>query len=310
MAKGKKLKGRVIANHGTRLLVRNEAGELHRCVALKKVGLAVTGDLVEWQQETNGDGKVLCILRRQSLLQRPDRRGKLKPLAANLTRLAIVSAIPPAIDTLLVDQYTVAAELAGIEPLIVINKSDLLDATQRAGLEKMLDAYRRIGYQTLFIHSLSESGVATLLDSICDQVSMLTGQSGVGKSSIVSRLFPDLDIRIGALSEASGSGAHTTTVTNWYDLHCGGALIDSPGVRQFSLEHLSQADLATGFREIRQTSANCKFNNCTHTHEPQCAVIAAVADGGISRQRYHNYRKLVDTANASAAGCIRNDKPF
>ncbi len=284
--------GRVIANYGTRVLVR-EGKNLRRCAVLRKLGLVVTGDIVDCQEQNCGDDKVIYLHPRHSLLQRPDRRGKLKPVAANLSRLLIVSAIKPGIDTLLIDQYAAAAELASIKPLIVINKSDLLDDQTRQSVEAILSDYRRIAYSTVFIHAHSPEGVLPLVELIKQQISILVGQSGVGKSSIVKQLFPDLDIQIGALSEAGGSGAHTTTLTSWYDLDRGGALIDSPGVRQFSLDYLSQADLAQGFREINSASAGCKFNNCTHLHEPDCTVLEQVKRDQISRRRYENYQKLV-----------------
>ncbi len=284
---------RVIANYGARLLIKDDTNTLKRCVALKKLGLCVTGDMVEWAPEKTGDHRVTKILPRTSLLQRPDRTGKLKPIAANLTHLLIVAAVKPGVEALLIDQYAAAAELAGIEPLIVINKSDLLNDEERRSLESLLSVYAALDYETVFINTQDEFGIKPLSDKIGNKISMLVGQSGVGKSSIVSKLFPDLDIQVGALSEASGSGSHTTTVSSWYELEDDGALIDSPGVRQFSLEHFSQKDLALGFREITETAADCKYNNCTHLHEPQCAVRNAVGSGTIDSARFANYRKLV-----------------
>jgi len=289
--------GRVIANHGARLLVRDAEGHIHRCVALKKLGLVVTGDAVEWQPQASGDARVTQLLPRQSLLQRPDRREKLKPVAANLTRLVIVSAPEPGIDTLLIDQYIAAAEHANIEALIAVNKHDLLDAAQQDDVDALLNVYRSIGYETQCVSARSTSALAPLADTLSNHISILVGQSGVGKSSIVQQLFPDLDIQIGALSAASGSGAHTTTVTSWYDLPSGGALIDSPGVRQFAIDYLGPAELAVGFREIRETAVGCRFNNCTHLHEPNCAVRAAVDAKHISAERYANYCKLMRELN-------------
>lgn len=292
MTEVKSRPGRVVANYGARLLVRDDNGHLHRCAALRKLGLIVSGDLVEWQPQTSGDARVTSVFPRQTLLQRPDRRGQLKPVAANLNQLVIVSAVKPGVETLLVDQYAAAAELADIEPVIVVNKADLLDVAARHDLQGMLDVYAEIGYRTAMIDCKSEEGILPLQRLLRDRISMLVGQSGVGKSSIVQKLFPDLEIQVGALSEASGAGAHTTTVTSWYDLPGGGALIDSPGVRQFSLEHLTQQDLASGFRDIREVAEDCRFHNCTHLHEPGCAVTSAVTDGKLAAWRYHDYRKL------------------
>jgi len=284
--------GRVVANFGARLLVQDDNAGLQRCAALKKLGLVVTGDLVDWHHEATGDAKVVSVHKRQSLLERPDRRGQSKAIAANLTRLVVVAAIKPGIETLLIDQYSAAAELAGIPPIIVVNKSDLLNPQERTELLSLLELYHRIGYETALVHTQSVDGIDPLRNKLKGQVSMLVGQSGVGKSSIVNQIFPDLDVRVGALSQATGSGSHTTTVSNWYDLPDSGALIDSPGVRQFSLDHFKQKELAHSFVEIQRTSSLCKFNNCTHLHEPQCAVIKAVNEGVIAQHRYNNYKKL------------------
>ncbi len=284
---------RVVANFGARLLVRDQQGELQHCVALKKLGLIVTGDLVDWRREASGAARVTYLHPRSSLLERLDQRGKRKPVAANLTRLIVVGAIKPGVETLLIDQYCAAAELADITPIVVINKSDLLDMHSFPKQQRILKTYQKIGYEVALINTHDRNGILPLLKHLNGRVSMLTGQSGVGKSSIINRIFPDLNVRIGALSEASGSGAHTTTVSNWYDFGHNGALIDSPGVRQFSLEHLSQEELGKGFVEIKEASVRCKFNNCTHLHEPRCEVAHLVQQGLIASDRYKNYKKLM-----------------
>lgn len=216
----------------------------------------------------------------------------MKPLAANLTRMVVVSAIIPTHDTLLIDQFCVVAETAGIKPVLVINKSDLADESTLAEAHALMAVYEQIGYDTAIINTRSEAGIAPLLALLQDQTSVLVGQSGVGKSSIVQALLPDLDVRIGAISEATELGSHTTTVSFRYELATGGVLIDSPGVRQFPVEHLSAEDLAGGYREIAQAADHCKFNDCKHHVEPDCEVKRALDDGRIAAFRYQNYRKL------------------
>ncbi len=216
----------------------------------------------------------------------------MKPLAANLTRMVVVSAIIPVHDTLLMDQFCVVAELAGIEPVLVVNKSDLADDNTLTAAQDLMAAYQQIGYDTAIINTASAAGIAPLLTLLQDQTSVLVGQSGVGKSSIVKALLPDLDVRVGAISEATGIGSHTTTVSFRYELDTGGVLIDSPGVRQFPVGHLSAEALASGYREITQAAEHCKFNDCKHQVEPACGVKDALEKGDIAAFRYRNYCKL------------------
>ena len=219
-------------------------------------------------------------------------RGVVRPLAANLTHLAIVSADPPGIDTLLVDQLCVAAELAGVSAIVVINKADRLDQAGRRECDELLAVYRQVGYPSVLVDTRSDRALQPLLDELSARTVVLVGASGVGKSSIVQRLLPDLDVRTGAISEATGFGAHTTSVTFWYDLSQGAAIIDSPGVRQFSVEHVTPANVRYGYRELSEAAAGCRFNNCAHDVEPGCAVKVAVEAGEIASWRYANYRKL------------------
>jgi len=130
---------------------------------------------------------------------------------------------------------------------------------------------------------------------LADEASILVGQSGVGKSSILNSVLPTVDVKTGGLSDISGLGKHTTTVTNWYDLPHGGAIIDSPGVRQFALEHLEQIDIQSGFKEIASFAMTCKFNDCSHVHEPNCAVLEAMEDGSIDVTRYEHFRALLQS---------------
>ncbi len=290
----------VVANFGAAVAVLDVTQQVVvRAVPLSKIAQLVAGDCVQCEREAGGTWRVVKLLPRTTVLQRPDRRGHAKPLAANLTHLAIVSASPPGIDTLLIDQFCVAAELAGINPMVLVNKADLLNSKARADCESWLMVYQNLGYPAVMIDTKFDAALAPLRAELANRTVALVGASGVGKSSIVKRLLPDLDVRIGAISTATGLGAHTTTVTYWYELADGCAIIDSPGVRQFSVAHLSSSDVRAGYLDIAAAAQNCRFSNCTHLVEPSCAVRDAVDSKDIAAWRFDNYRKLavVDSAN-------------
>jgi len=243
--------------------------------------------------EEGGSLRVVELLERSSVLARVDRRGQDKPLAANASHMVIVSASPPGIDTLLIDQFCIAAELAGIGAIIVINKSDLLDEQQLVDSEEVLSVYRRIGYPALLIDTKSPGKLAPLEAELSGKTVVLVGASGVGKSSIVQSLLPDIEVRVGAISAATGLGAHTTSVTFWYEIEHGASIIDSPGVRQYSVDHLSPENMRMGYRDLLNMAQHCKFADCSHRVEPGCAVQTALDKGEIARWRYDNYSKLI-----------------
>lgn len=291
---------RVLANFGATVAVQPQdqrhPDSIRQAVTLSRIPLLVAGDRVHCEEQA-GSLRVIEMLDRFSVLQRPDRRGQLKPLAANLTHLAIVSASPPGMDTLLIDQFCLAAELAGIEPLILINKADLLDEDALHTARALCHVYSGMGYPCVQTDTRSASGIQRLGEALAGRVVALAGASGVGKSSIVKALLPDIDIRVGAVSPSTGLGAHTTTVALWYHLPGEGALVDSPGVRQFSVSHLSPEAVRSGYRDIASLAVDCRFNNCTHCVEPGCAVRDALAAGELSDWRYANYRQLIGEGN-------------
>ncbi|MDX5333480.1 MAG: small ribosomal subunit biogenesis GTPase RsgA [Gammaproteobacteria bacterium] len=288
--------GRVITRYGADMIVEDEDGQTHRCTTRRKLQDAVCGDYVQWQAEQTGNAVVVAIEKRQNVLTRPDLRGRPKPIAANIDQLAIVSAHLPAPNWEMVDRYLVAAELLPADALIVLNKCDLADTHPVD--ETILAEYRELGYQVLEVSSTREHGLDGLLAALKGKTSILVGLSGVGKSSLIKNLLPAQDIRIGEISDYSSKGKHTTTSATLYHLPDGGDLIDSPGVRDFTLGTVTPTELARGFREIADRAGECRFHNCTHVVEPGCAVKAAVEDGGISRRRYTNYRNILAAVNA------------
>lgn len=286
---------RVIANFGATVAVESEEDGsrlVEKAVPMRNLPLLVAGDRVRCVREGTAY-RVTELLERSSVLERADFRGQSKPLAANLTHLAIVSANEPGIDSLLIDQFCVAASRAGISAIIVINKSDRLDAQEREAALAMLAVYRKVGYPGVLVDTKTDGALEPLRDEMAGRAVTLVGASGVGKSSIVQCLLPDQEVRIGALSKATGFGSHTTSVTFWYELANGAAIVDSPGVRQYSVAHLSPEHVRTGYPELLEASQGCRFGNCTHTVEPRCAVKEALDEGQIARWRFDNYLKLI-----------------
>ena len=188
-----------------------------------------------------------------------------------------------------------AAANIGAEIAVIINKTDLLDETTAPVAEAIETLYKRLGYRVARCCVKKVQGLNAIKSLLGNQISILVGQSGVGKSSILNALLPQHNIKTGGLSDNSGLGRHTTTVTNWYDLPDNGAIIDSPGVRQFSLEHLDSVDIQAGFKEIAEHAMSCKFNDCTHQHEPACSVLAAVASGKVDTDRFNHFKQLLVT---------------
>jgi len=285
--------GLVIVNYSKHQLVEDAAGGLHRCVARRGLQQIVCGDHVEWLPTGDGTGVIETILPRRSVLLRAAGNNVQRPLVANIDQVIIEAALEPPLDSFLIDKYTVAAELASTEPLIVINKADLLQPEERGRVEQLMHEYQVIGYNTLLTSTLHNTGIEAFTKCLAGKTSILVGQSGVGKSSLIKRLLPDHDITVGKLSAASGFGKHTTTATTLYHLPHGGMLIDSPGVRDFRLGTVPPAELAQGFREFQPYLGHCKFNDCRHLTEPGCAVNAAVAGGQISARRMESYRRLL-----------------
>jgi len=283
----------VIVNYGRQTLVEDSSGNLIRCVARRGLEQLVCGDEVEWLPTGNQEGVVESLAPRRSVLNRADSGNKLRPLVANIDQLIIEAAQEPALDCFLLDKYLIAAELAHTGALIVINKSDLLAPEERSDIEAQLGDYLALGYGVLFTSALRNTGIEAFADCLAGKTSILVGQSGVGKSSLIKRLLPDREITVGRLSAASGLGRHTTTATTLYHLPCGGRLIDSPGVRDFRLGEVSAAELGSGFREFRPYLGQCRFNDCRHVSEPGCAVLAALAAGQISARRMESYRRLL-----------------
>lgn len=235
---------------------------------------------------------------RHSELLRPNNQGELKPVAANIDFIVIVFAVEPHAHANLIDRYLVAAQASGIEPVLLLNKVDLLDTQAGDYLRPLLEQYETLGYRVLRASTTSAHGLDELKALLKDRISVFVGQSGVGKSSLVNRLLPGVDLKVGALSEQSRKGRHTTTTARLFHFPDGGDLIDSPGIREFALWHVDPEQVLEGFPELRELRGQCRFRDCRHESEPGCAFRAALEGGRISPEPFQQ----LSADSAVAAG--------
>ena len=285
--------GLVIAHFGVQVDVEDGDGQICRCHLRANLPTLVTGDRVVWRAGNHGQGVIVAQLPRSSELCRPDSRGQLKPVAANVDQIVIVFAPLPQPHANLIDRYLIAAEHAGIRPLLLLNKADLLDEDNAAFIDSLLTTYRQLDYPLLEVSAHEGAGMDQLRAALDDRISVFVGQSGVGKSSLVNSLLPGVDLKVGALSELTGKGTHTTTTARLFHFPEGGDLIDSPGIREFGLGHVSRDDVEAGFIEFRELLGRCRFRDCRHDREPGCALLQAQEEGRIQPQRLASYRQII-----------------
>ena len=291
-------KGLIICRYSKNFEVEALEGEnkgvIHRCVSRTNLGSLVTGDIVIWRSGAQKTGVIESRLERISILERPDNFGNLKAVAANINQTLIVIACQPEPQANLIDRYLVAATLMNIRPIIVLNKADLLCDDNRDNIETLLKRYEGLNYETVRIVSSRHQAaqLSHLNELINNQTSIVVGQSGVGKSSLINTLLPSANLAVGELSESSGEGTHTTTRATLFHLPQGGKLIDSPGIRDFSLWHISIEQLQQGFIEIASRLGYCRFRDCKHEEEPGCAIHAAVESKEIGKERFESYQRI------------------
>ncbi len=284
--------GQVITRFGAELLVESTDSDLLRCTARRKLDHIACGDHVQWEQQAQGNAAVTRILPRKNVLERPDFRGKPRAIAANIDLLVVVASWQPAPVWEMIDRYLVAAHRLSADMLLVMNKSDLRTAQTTDEHEASLQEFQQISLPILHVSAEQHEGIEQILNAIGNRTAIVVGQSGVGKSSIANCLLPDADIRVGTIAE-TGEGRHTTTSATLYHLPSGGSLIDSPGVRDFGLTGLDFTALIDGFPEFTPFLGECRFHNCTHNHEPGCAIKAAVNAGQIPARRFSRYLGLL-----------------
>jgi len=282
----------VIATYSREMNLRLTSGDVVRARIKGRKLKPVCGDRVQTQPLENEPEWLICAInKRDNELTRPNLRGQIEVLAANIDFLCVVAASKPPADWFIVDRYLCAAELMQVDAAVLYNKSDLdhdIGETNAA-----LANYGSIGYATLTCSAKKGENMDQLAAMLANKTSIIVGQSGVGKSSLINQLTGDSGQRTSVVSEGTGEGKHTTVNSVLLEIGDNGKVIDSPGVRDYAPATQTNVQVISSFREIRETGMNCRFANCQHIKEPDCAVKNAVDSGDISRRRYDSYRRLI-----------------
>jgi ribosome biogenesis GTPase / thiamine phosphate phosphatase len=293
-------RGRVLSVFGLISIVKDESGAVYQCATRRLLKTLATdqrhvvaaGDRVVFRPSQNADANEGCIERvepRYGCICRAV-RGRQHVLVANVDQLAIVSsALEPRLKPQLIDRMLVTAEKGRVRPLICINKVDLVDP---AGLQPLVGVYARMGYEVLLVSAQTGFGIERFRHALAGRANVVAGQSGVGKSSLLNCIDPSLNLEVSPVSEDTEKGKHTTTTARLLPLASGGYVVDTPGVRQFQLWDVVPEEVAGFYRDVRPYVSLCRFPDCTHTHEADCAVKNAVADGRLDERRYESYCHL------------------
>ena len=282
----KEYQGRVITRYGQRQLVEDKNGRVFQSVSRQNIGFSVAGDKVLFQKTKHNDAIVTAIYPRDNELKRQD-----KLIAANIDQLWLVVAIEPHYEFELIDRYLIMAENSNLPIGIIVNKIEL--SSNKSKTENDFLNYQSLGYDVHFLSVKKQINLDFFKEQLINKSHIFLGQSGVGKSSLINSLIPDLQLRVNEISSKSKLGKHTTTNTTIYHIPSGGDLIDSPGVREFQLDSLTELEIKSGFKEFRALSDACRFRDCRHINEPNCAVKESLDQGKINPNRYQSYLNIL-----------------
>lgn len=277
-------RGLVIKRFSKHALIENQSGQIIHCLVRPHIDSLVAGDQIVFQLESSNQGVVVSVYPRTRVLGRHNKQGQMKPVAANITQILVVIAAKPMVSWALLDSYLIMAEYSDVDTCIILNKVDLECSDIQ---DRLKQVYHPLGYPVIYTSQADHQG---FIDKLNHQISVFVGQSGVGKSSLISKILPhESTIQINAISEVSELGRHTTSNSTFYHLPTGGAIIDSPGVRELSLGPLPFTEIAKGYREFQPFLGYCKFRDCKHWKVPGCAIIEGVLQGHISTFRYNTF---------------------
>ena len=289
------LNATVISHFGNEILICDDNAQRHRARARQDIPPLVCGDKVTWQLTEFDDAIIVDLQPRHGTLTRSTPFKASKLIAANVDIALVVCSHKPKLNTGLLDRYLAACELADIDVHIVFNKIDTLNEKAAIQIKDQLATYQAIGYPVHYISAKQHQDIDSLKQPLLEKTSVLVGQSGVGKSSIIRALIPTAKPRVDVVSDKTNKGRHTTTTSELYTLDQHSYLIDSPGIREFGLGEIEPTALANGFREFKPHLGQCRFRDCSHTNEPGCAVIAAVQAGEISQIRFDSYQGILSS---------------
>jgi ribosome biogenesis GTPase / thiamine phosphate phosphatase len=298
-------KGIVIKSTGSWYLVKTTDGEIIESRIIGKFrlgGLQLTnpvavGDEVEILMEAMGKGTIKKILPRNNYVARqsPRQKHQVHLLASNVDQAVVISTmVEPMFKPGFIDRFLMMTEPYQIPATVVFNKADLYEEAEEEMVDAFTKIYTAIGYDVLLVSATENIGLEAFKQLLKDKKTLIGGQSGVGKSSLVNAIQPMLDLRTGDISDYSGKGQHTTTFAEMHELDFGGCIIDTPGIKLLSFNNLEPAQVSQNFREFFALSPNCKYSNCTHRNEPQCAVKDALLAGTIGESRYMSYLQLME----------------
>ena len=298
------MKGIVVKSTGSWYSVRMDSGEVMECrikgkfrmKGIKTTNPVAVGDVVE--VEVNPDGAVINRIedRKNYIIRKSTNLSKeAHIIAANVDQAVLVVTVNhPVTSTVFIDRFLASVEAYRIPVLLVFNKIDAYSEDDLMLLGALTRIYMQVGYECFHVSSLTGEGMEDVGAALKDKVTVFSGLSGVGKSSLINRVEPGLSLKIAEISDSHDTGKHTTTFAEMFPLSFGGSIIDTPGIRAFGLIHMEKAEISHYFPEIFKRAEDCRFYNCTHIHEPGCAVIQAVEDGEISESRYFSYVSMFE----------------
>lgn len=298
------MQGLVIKNTGSWYTVKTNNGDFINCKikgnfrlkGIRSTNPIAVGDNVDIVLNQEGTAFITHICERRNYIIRKSQNLSKQShiIAANVDQaLLIVTVNYPQTSTIFIDRFLATAEAYNVPVVLVFNKNDILTDEERHYQEMMVKLYSNIGYTCLIISATTGQGIEELTPLLQGKITLLSGNSGVGKSTLINRILPDANLRTSAISDAHNTGMHTTTFSEMIEMPNNGYLIDTPGIKGFGTFDIEPEELTSYFRDIFHFSKNCRFNNCTHTHEPGCAVLEAVREHYISESRYQSYLSML-----------------